>query len=59
MLRSSRGPSSQTGSLNPLINGFEGSVTRPVSDAFVVCTRSAQGNEDKMTMGSRRATLYY
>jgi hypothetical protein len=59
MLRSSLGASGQTSSLNPLKLGFEGSVTRPVSGAFVVCTRSAQGNEDKITMGSRRATLYY
>ncbi len=40
------------------IAALEGSVTRPVMEAFVVCARSAQGYRDKRRTSRRAGTLY-
>ena len=36
---------------------FDGSLTGPVMEAFVVCARSAQGYQDKQRASRRRGTL--
>src|SRR6202007_1122578 len=37
---------------------FDGSITRPVMEPFVVCARSAQGYGDKRRTSRRAGTLY-